>query len=171
MSFKEVKMNQKELKKIFYKWISSIFGTLLFGFIFSFIFYLVYDSHSKPFDIGTLIFLIGLGFFLLMGLLNLLGLLFSPNSIRRDLSQKKKIITQLKIEDKKLTRKANSSIISGYSIYFNDNEFLTTYEVSKNTFEKVNIGDEIYLECSKFGKWIIDIRWNSESIENRSYVK
>ena len=106
-----------------------------------------------------------------MGLLNLLGLFFSPNSLIRDLNQKKKIITKLKIENKKLTKKAGSYFISGYAIYFNDNEFLTTYAVSKNTFEKVNIGDEIYLECSKFGKWIIDIQWNSESIENRSYVK
>ncbi|MDE3743277.1 hypothetical protein [Maribacter polysaccharolyticus] len=171
MSFKEVKMNQKELKKIYNKWISSIFGMLFFGIIFSFIFYLVYDSHSKPFQIGTLMFLIILGFFLFMGLLNLLGLFFSPNSLIRDLNQKKKIITKLKIENKKLTKKAGSYFISGYVIYFNDNEFLTTYAVSKNTFEKVNIGDEIYLECSKFGKWIIDIQWNSESIENRSYVK
>ena len=104
-----------------------------------------------------------------MSILNFLGLLFSPNSLKRDLIYKKKIITQIEIKNKVRFVKDNG--ISTHRIYFNENEFLNVYNVGQDTFDKINIGDKIYLQCSKFGKWVIELKWKNESIENTGYIK
>ncbi|WP_298954290.1 hypothetical protein [uncultured Nonlabens sp.] len=105
-----------------------------------------------------------------MSTLNVVGLLFSSNSILNDLIHRKKVIIEIAIKDKKEFLNSNSNTYT-YRLVFDKNEFLDVYHVGRETYDKISIGDVLTLECSKYGKWIIDLRWKSESIENKSYIK
>ena len=41
----------------------------------------------------------------------------------------------------------------------------------KKDFKRVNVGDVIYIEFSKYGRWILKMECNDEDIENPFYVK
>lgn len=45
------------------------------------------------------------------------------------------------------------------------------YSLLKKDFKKVNVGDVIYIEFSKYGRWILKMECNDEDIENPFYVK
>ncbi len=143
---------------------------MFFGFIFGVILYVVYNSNSSPFIFPLVIFLVIFGLVVLLSTLNVVGLLFSSNSILNDLIHRKKVIIEIAIKDKKEFLNSNSNTYT-YRLVFDKNEFLDVYHVGRETYDKISIGDVLTLECSKYGKWIIDLRWKSESIENKSYIK
>ena len=163
-------MSSKELRIIKKKWVKSILVSLLFSLIFGVFLYVVYESNSSPFKFPLIIFLVIFGLVVLLSMLNVVGLLFSSNSLRNDLIHRKKVIIEIIIKDKKEFLNSKSNTYT-YRLFFENNEFLNVYNVGRETYEKISIGDILTLECSKYGKWIIDIRWKSESIENKSYIK
>ena len=133
-------------------------------------FYLVNEQGIKYEDFSSILFNTFFFIILLLLFLNLIGLLISQKEIRKDIKEKIKIKTEIIIREK-LELTSSSSNSTTYRLLFEKNEYLTVYDVVKSDFNKIKVGDIIVLECSKSSKWVIKIEWNSENIENKSYLK
>ena len=136
-------------------------------------FYLA-NTNRSSYGISMILFNIMGGAFLLLLFLNLVGVIFSKKELNKDFEQKVKIKTQIKIKEKKVMKPGrgtyNPSKVT-YRLIFEYNEYLTVYDVKQIDFEKVNVGDIIDLECSKYSKWVTKIEWNGRNIENKSFFK
>lgn len=92
---------------------------------------------------------------------------FYKSPTERDLEEKIKVSTELTIKYKR--RFSGDDYV--LEIEFEENPDFYKYHLLEEDFEKVNIGDVIYIEFSKYGRWILKIEWNDEDIENPYYVK
>ncbi|MEN8188118.1 MAG: hypothetical protein ABFR05_13410 [Bacteroidota bacterium] len=173
MKTTETKFSEKEIRKVKNKyWKSMLVNTitlLMFGIPF-----FLSNKNRTNYNFSIILFNIIFGLILIIMLLNLIGIIISLKDLRRDIQNKIKIKTQIRIKEKRElnhTDSDNFNYNTTYRLLFESNDFLTVYDVKKNDFNKVKEGDLIDIECSKFSKWIIKIEWNSISIDNKNYLK
>ena len=96
---------------------------------------------------------------------------FGDNS-KKDLQNQIKVVTKVTVTDKSIKhRGGGKNRVSYYELSFDGNGDIEKYEVKKDIYNKVQIGDVIDIEYSKSSLWILKIELNSENIENRGYVK
>ncbi|MBC5864639.1 hypothetical protein [Flavobacterium turcicum] len=174
MKTEESILSGKEISHIRIKYWKSILANTIVFLMFGIPFYLVNEKGIKYEDFSSILFNIFFFIILLLTLLNLIGLLISQKEIRKDIKEKIKIKTEIIIREKReLTSSSSTSETNSttYRLLFEKNEYLTVYDVVKSDFNKIKVGDIIVLECSKSSKWVIKIEWNSENIENKSYLK
>ncbi|WP_291962315.1 hypothetical protein [Maribacter sp.] len=91
---------------------------------------------------------------------------FYKSPTEKDLEAKIKVSTELKVKYKR----RDSDNFYHYEIEFEQNPDIDKYGLLKKDFEKVNVGDVIYIEFSKYGRWILKIECNDEDIENPNNV-
>lgn len=136
----------------------------IYWFIFSIVMAaLAYNFFVKP-GFGFIEFLVYL--FFLISLLPYTRF-FYKSPTERDLKEKTKVYTELKVINKRRTWGDDTVL----EIIFEDNPDFYKYHLLEEDFDKVNIGDLIYIEFSKYGRWILKIEWNDYDIENPYYVK
>ncbi|MTH13991.1 hypothetical protein [Flavobacterium sp. LC2016-01] len=102
-------------------------------------------------------------------ILTIIALAFSLKRLsvtKNDLTAQIKIVSTFKVIDKYYTIRKNSS----YFIAF-DSKDIPKYEVTKRTYELINIDDSIEIEYSKFAFWILKIEHNGNDIENKQNVQ
>lgn len=92
---------------------------------------------------------------------------FYKSPTERDLEEKIKVYTELKVKYKR--RSSGDDLV--LEIEFEENPDFYKYHLLEEDFDKVNVGDLIYIEFSKYGRWILKIEWNDQDIENPYYVK
>ncbi len=170
MKTEESILSGKEISHIKIKYWKSILANTIIFLMFGIPFYLVNEQGIKYEDFSSILFNTFFFIILLLLFLNLIGLLISQKEIRKDIKEKIKIKTEIIIREK-LELTSSSSNSTTYRLLFEKNEYLTVYDVVKSDFNKIKVGDIIVLECSKSSKWVIKIEWNSENIENKSYLK
>ena len=170
MKTEESILSGKEISHIKIKYWKSILANTIIFLMFGIPFYLVNEQGIKYEDFSSILFNTFFFIILLLTFLNLIGLLISQKEIRKDIKEKIKIKTEIIIREK-LELTSSSSNSTTYRLLFEKNEYLTVYDVVKSDFNKIKVGDIIVLECSKSSKWVIKIEWNSENIENKSYLK
>lgn len=95
------------------------------------------------------------------------------NNPRKDFKEKTKIITQVKVLNKRVNFKTSSDQSStGYTEYiieFEKPSDISHYYLSYENYSKIRIGDVINLEYSKHSNIILKMTWKNESIENKNY--
>ncbi|CAG2531295.1 hypothetical protein MAR621_01819 [Maribacter dokdonensis] len=92
---------------------------------------------------------------------------FYKSPTEKDLEAKIKVSTELKVKYKR----RNMDNFHHYEIEFEQNPDFDKYSLLKKDFKRVNVGDVIYIEFSKYGRWILKMECNDEDIENPFYVK
>lgn len=174
MKIQESQLSEKEINYIQSKYWKSILVNIIMLLVFGIPFYFINENGIKYENFSQLFFNILFTIVLLLVFLNLIGLFIRQDKIRKDIKEKIKIRIEIIIKEKRellspsSTSETNSTT---YRLLFEKNDYLTVYDVGKSDFNKVKVGDTIDLECSKSSKWVIKIEWNSESIENKSYLK
>ncbi|MEP0213646.1 MAG: hypothetical protein ABJD66_10555 [Cellulophaga sp.] len=173
MEIKEYKLSEKELKKIKKKYWKSILVNAIMFLVFTILFYLS-NKNRTNYDFSLILFNILFGIAVLLLFLNLIGTILSSKDLRKDSKERKKIKTAIIIKEKNELVKTGSSrsniSTTTYRLLFENNDFLTVYDVRKNDFNKVKVGDTITLVCAKYSKLVIKIEWNSISIKNKGYL-
>ena len=164
----EIQMSNKEIVKIKNKYWKSILGNILICTLFGIFPYLI-NKNGIDLSFSNVLFSIIFGLIFLMTFLNLTGLIIGWKNLRKDIKERIKIKTRLKIKEKSKSNKTNNN--NTHRILFEKNEYLTVYNVTKKTYNNLNVGDIIDIEISKFDNWILKIEWNSIDIENKSYLK
>ncbi|MEP2237386.1 MAG: hypothetical protein ABJI22_03425 [Maribacter sp.] len=87
---------------------------------------------------------------------------FYKSPTEKDLEEKIKVSTELRIKYKR----RDMDNYYHYEIEFEQNPDFYKYGLLKKDFEKVNVGDVIYIEFSKYSHWILKIECNDQDIEN-----
>lgn len=171
MKVKEHPLSKEEQSKIKSKYWKNILANIIILLMLGYPFYLA-NTNRSSYGIPMILFNIMGGAFLLLLFLNLVGVIFSKKELNKDFEQKVKIKTQIKIKEKKELKRTDPDDFSKvtYRLIFEYNEYLTVYDVKQIDFEKVNVGDIIDLECSKYSKWVTKIEWNGRDIENKSFL-
>ncbi|MDO6602496.1 hypothetical protein [Arenibacter palladensis] len=156
----EAPFNNKDLKIIKSKSEKANIAWFIFSIIMAF---LSYGFLIKP-GFGFVEFLIYL--FFLISLLPYTRF-FYTSPTERDIKDRVKVFTELKIKHKK--RYWGDDPV--FEIEFEENPDFYKYKLLEEDFDKVHVGDLIYIEYSKYGRWILKIEWNDQDIENPYYVK
>ena len=163
----ETSLNSLELGKIIRKWVMNIIVSLLFLLCFGYPLYYLIASDNKT--IWDYLGIAACGIIVLLMLSLVINLIFNPKSLLKDLQYRLKISTKL-IVDKKLVFCDNDNSSYTYRICFEKNDYLSSYElVNETVFDQINEGDIVYLECSKYGNWVLRIECNSVDLYNKSY--
>ena len=92
---------------------------------------------------------------------------FYKSPTERDLEEKIKVYIEVKIKYKR----RDMDNFHHYEIEFEENPYFYNYGLLEEDFDKINVGDLIYIEFSKYGRWILKIEWKDQDIENPLYVK
>lgn len=153
---KDLKIVKSKSKKSYIVWFiaSIILGVISYGLL------------KKPgFDfVGFLAI-----FFFIISLTPYLHFFYkSPTKL--DLEDKIKISTELKVKYKR-TNLADDDIGYQYEIEFEENPDFYKYGLLEEDYDKISVGDTIYLEFTKQARWILKIEWKDQDIENPFYVK
>ncbi|EKT3975131.1 cytochrome P450 [Flavobacterium psychrophilum] len=174
MKIQESILSDKEIYYIRSKYWKSILANTIMFLMFGIPFYLINENGIKYEDFSSILFNAFFFMILLLLILNLIALLTSQKELRKDIKEKIKIKTEIIIKEKRELHSSSSTSnthSTTYRLLFEKNDYLTVYDVGKSDFNKIKVGDIIVLECSKSSKWVIKIEWNSENIENKSYLK
>ncbi|MEL4309099.1 hypothetical protein [Joostella sp. CR20] len=92
---------------------------------------------------------------------------FYKSPTKRDLEERIKVHIELKVKYKS----KNMDNFHHYKIEFEENPYFYNYGLLEEDFDNVNVGDIIYIEFSKYARWILKIQCNGQDIENPYYVK
>ncbi len=130
---------------------------------------------SLKYDFGGIIFIPFFLYVFIFSIIKIFRLIFSPKSIRKDIRYRIKIKTKLRIKEKVKIRDRNKDFNRTprhqYSLIFYKNDHLKSYCVTPSVFQTINKGDMVQLECSKYGKSIIEVTFDEKSIKNSYYDK
>ncbi|QCE41376.1 hypothetical protein [Psychroserpens sp. NJDZ02] len=156
----EIKFNTKDKRKLKNKILGKGIFTFLFLLLSAFSIYYFFKISADNYLILFIVSLIFLG--------TLTHIIYLFITLKKDLDNNTKIVSTVKIISMK--EKRNDGI-SDYHILLSGNYEYNNYKVFKKDFDRINSGDTIELEYSKYGKWILKIKCNGINIENNANFK
>ena len=156
----EIKFSRKDRNKLKKKILGKGIFTFVFLLLSAFSTYYFFKISADNYLILFIINLIFLG--------TLTHIIYLIITLKKDLDNNIKIVSTVKVISKK---KRTNDGTSDYHILLSGNYEYNNYKVWKKDFDRINNGDTIELEYSKYGKWILKIKCNGINIENNSNFK
>ncbi len=169
-------LSDKEIKKIKYKNRMSIVVSFVMLCIFVVFFYLANQGfvpdikRDGEYDFSMIMFDVFWGFFILLIFSSFIGHIININNVTKDSSNKTKVKIQVKVIKKIEFYDDDDFSSTTFRLIFEDNDYITCYDVSEKVFNKVNEEDIIDVELGKNSKYVTKIEWNNKNIENTHYL-
>ncbi len=169
-------MLDKEIKKIKYKHWTSIIINFIILCVFLVSFYLANQGFvpnikiDGEYNFSMIMFDMFWAFVILLLFLSLIGLIINTKNLNKDFKDKIKVEIQVKVIKKIEFYDDDDNPATVFRIIFENNDYITSYDVSKRVFNEINKGDMIDVELSKNSKYVVKIEWNNKNIENSNYL-
>ena len=161
----ELDFTEDDLKKIKSKWLKYKVALFIFTLIWCSISFLIFKNNSISIYWKIIVYAISI-ISLISFFDSLLGI-----KTKKDLVEKKKNLVSIRVKNKSNLRDSDTQT-RDYKIFFEKNKYLAYYQVGQQEhYDKIEIGDEIYVEISKYRKWILGIKLNDLDIENKYFMQ
>lgn len=156
----EIKFSRKDRNKLKKKILGKGIFTFVFLLLSAFSIYYFFKISAGNYLILFIISIIFLGTFT--------HIIYLYITLKKDLDYNIKIVSKVKVSNKK--RREHEGSTDHYILLSGNYEY-NNYSVWRKDFDRINIGDTIELEYSKYGNWILKIKCNGINIENNANFK